>query len=572
MKIVGLLFFCVLAFAEDTKSDEKQSELIVELPLLGKVSGSIIKSRLNKDILSFRGVRYGEPPTGQQRFKQAIPVKPWTGIFNASEEGPSCPRPDRKFQSEDCLRLNVYTTKLASSSDSSSTLRPVIVFFHPGGFYGVSGQSIYFGPQYLLDEEVVLVTVNYRLASLGFLSTGDSLAPGNLGLKDQVEALRWVQKNINNFGGDPNCVTIMGYSAGGWSVTLHMVSPMSKGLFHRAIAMSGAVTYQNLLPTDQKDLAKKQAEILGCPTDTTGNMLICLNTKTEKEIADTLSQFFEWNKDPILIWLPVVEPEVPGVERFLPAQPIDLIREGKFHQVPLITGITRDEFGSAVVDAVEAARKGETADFDSVNENWTTIAPISFFYERNTTQSLEISSKLKHFYLHDKPIGLDNYEGWARLYADGVIGFSVHRFANLVSDQYKTTNTPVYYYEFTYQGRYSHKTWSDGKPYGVVHHDDLLYLFYVSFFPYFDAEAPEIKAVKRSTAMWVNFAKTGEPIPKDRDEFKNITWTPFTKENKAYLEIGNELIMKSGLNEERMNEWDKMFPLPDLNRPENNSK
>ena len=124
------------------------------------------------------------------------------------------------------------------------------------------------------------------------MSTGDSLLPGNLGLKDQVEALRWVKRNIASFGGDPDSVTITGYSAGAWSVSLHMVSPMSKGLFHRAIVSSGSATFQEPLPTHQKYLAKKQAELLGCPTDTVGNMLVCLNTKTAEEFAETVDKFF----------------------------------------------------------------------------------------------------------------------------------------------------------------------------------------------------------------------------------------------------------------------------------------
>jgi carboxylesterase 2 len=123
------------------------------------------------------------------------------------------------------------------------------------------------------------------------MSTGDSLLPGNLGLKDQVEALRWVKKNIAAFGGDPKCVTIAGYSIGAWSISLHLVSPMSAGLFHRAIASSGSATYQESLPTNQTHLAKKQAEILGCPTDTVGNMLVCLNTKTAEEFANSIMKF-----------------------------------------------------------------------------------------------------------------------------------------------------------------------------------------------------------------------------------------------------------------------------------------
>lgn len=100
----------------------------------------------------------------------------------------------------------------------------------PGGFYAVSGQSKNFaGPQHLMDRDIVLVTLNYRLGALGFLSTGTEESPGNNGLKDQVVALRWVRNHISKFGGDPGSVTIMGYSAGGWSVSLHMVSPMSRG-------------------------------------------------------------------------------------------------------------------------------------------------------------------------------------------------------------------------------------------------------------------------------------------------------------------------------------------------------
>lgn len=94
---------------------------------------------------------------------------------------------------------------------------------------------------------------------------------------------------------------------------------------------------------------------------------------------------------------------------------------------------------------------------------------------------------------------------------------------------------------------------------GVVHHDDLLYLFYVSFFPYFEADAPEIPTVRRMTSMWANFARTGEPIPVGNDDFLNVTWMPFTRENQAYLEINDNLVIKHNLNSDRMNEWEKLF-------------
>lgn len=113
-----------------------------------------------------------------------------------------------------------------------------------------------------------------------------------MGLKDQVTALRWIKQNIEAFGGDPNCVTISGYSAGSWSVTMHLVSPMSRGLFHRAIVMSGAVTYQKLLGTNQKDMAIKQAKHFNCSTDSVEEIVDCLQTIPAQDIADSMPIFY----------------------------------------------------------------------------------------------------------------------------------------------------------------------------------------------------------------------------------------------------------------------------------------
>lgn len=155
-----------------------------------------------------------------------VPIKPWNGTFDAIRDSPKCPQPviSAAEISEDCLRLNVYTKNISSVAN-----KPVMVFIHSGGFYESSGRNDEFGPDYLIQRDIVLVTFNYRLALLGFLSTGTKEAPGNNGLKDQVIALRWVKTHIQSFGGNPNSITIMGYSAGGISVTMHMVSPMSKG-------------------------------------------------------------------------------------------------------------------------------------------------------------------------------------------------------------------------------------------------------------------------------------------------------------------------------------------------------
>ncbi|KAJ8686609.1 hypothetical protein QAD02_022403 [Eretmocerus hayati] len=534
---------------------QRDSHPVVQISL-GKIKGSLMTTRLGKTIYSFRGIRYAKSPTGQRRFRPAEPVDKWSGTYDASQDGPACPQQRGKDVSEDCLVLNIYTTKLRNST---KTRRPVIVFFHPGALTKTSSQSRLFGPQYLLDQEIVLVTLNYRLASLGFISTGDSHAPGNLGFKDQVVALRFVRDHIAAFGGDPESVTISGQSAGSKCVYMHMLSPMSKGLFHRAIAHSGSPILAEPNPHDQKNLAIKQAKFLNCPIDSMDRMFECLRSKPAEAFEKTVKKFHEWQGDPIPIWLPVVEPNIPGVERFLPAQPVDLIRSGNFNHVPLLTGVTQDEFGFRNIRAVEAARRGDNSTFVELNENWDKLAPISFLYQRGTNRSKYISDQLLQFYFHGKPISLKNSIGRAHLYADSVTIFPVHKASSLIA---ASSRQPVYLFEFTYQGRYSFAHWSDGKPFGVVHGDDTIYLFYQSAFPkMFKPDDPEISTLERMTTMWAHFARTGKPFPDNSSLFANVRWDKLTTSNGAYLKINEKLTMKSNLYGDRMAFWERLFPV-----------
>ncbi|XP_034181508.2 uncharacterized protein LOC117604963 [Osmia lignaria lignaria] len=560
MKSTLILFFA--AFIAISNAQNSNDEKPVVTAPTGKIKGSIIPSRLGKQIYSFRGVRYGEPPTGHQRFQPPIPAQDWKDVFDATEEGPSCPHPDGKIQSEDCLRLNVYTTKLPCKTENVS--RPVMIFIHPGGFYGFSGQSVNFGPQYLMDHDIVLVTINYRLGTLGFLNTGDSLAPGNMGMKDQVVALRWVQRNIAAFGGNPNSVTLCGYSAGSFSIMLHMVSPMSKNLFHRAISMSssaiGSDVYGSISQNGQKELVKKQAELLGCPTDSTGAMLLCFNSKPVENFTSTLSSLFDWYGNPILLWKPAVEPESRDGDRFLTEQPYDSIMKGNFQQVPYILGVTENEFGG-IASLYEKDRIYENGTlYRELNERWNTLAPIIFMYERDTPRSNYISRELKKFYFKDQPIGPENNDKLNQLYGDAVPTFAMYRAAKIFAKQ---SRQPVYFYKFTFQGRYSFQMWNDTTPTGVNHHDDLQYLFFIkSFFPYFESDAPEIPMVELYTDMWSNFVQNGEPIPRDNDKLKNVRWTTYVPSQTNFLDINLHPSMKNSFFPERMQLWERLFPVP----------
>nr|UZH45660.1 carboxylesterase 26 [Meteorus pulchricornis] len=557
MKIFVLLFCCALAFVVEA---QKNVNPVVETRN-GAVKGSILKTRLGKDIYSFRGVRYADAPTGRNRFKQSTPAKPHTGIFDATQEGPSCPQfvDDSRVMAEDCLRLNVYTNKLPKPNGE---LQDVIVFLHPGAFYSFSG-TYDFGPENILDSNIVLVTLNYRLGSLGWMSTGDERAPGNGGLKDQVLALRWIKDNIENFGGNPGSVTLIGCSAGSWSIALHMLSPMSAGLFHRAIMISGAPTAQKLLPNDQKNLAIKQAELLNCPTGNEDQMFDCLYEKPIEEFVKSRPGFAEFYGDPVLVWSPVIEQshcQNNNGEAFLTGQPIDLIRERKGYFVPTIIGVNRDEFAYVITIASQQSAMGNNSIYDDFNSRWEDIAPISFAYERNTARSREISRELKSFYLNNQPLGPNHSEGLGQLYADSLIIFQTHRQERLLTAY---SPAPVYNYLYDFEGCATFGAWSNGTHYGVAHHDELLIIFRVTGFPALCNN--DVKTLNRLSGIITNFAKSGVPIPPNNPEFSNVHWQPNTVENPKYLKIADELSIEDGIiYSARMDKWEELFPLPPI--------
>lgn len=301
-----------------------------------------------------------------------------------------CPQPSDHEISEDCLTVNVYTKNVDPTAD-----QPVFFYIHGGALQGGSALESGLGAEYLIDRDVVIVTAHYRVNAFGFLSTGTKEAPGNIGFKDQVLALKWVQTHIKVFGGNPNLVTLFGQSAGARSVAVHLASPMSADLFHRAIVMSGSTTAQWDMPHDTLELAQRQARILGCPDNSPEAIVSCMKNISMRDLALSVDQLGEWTYHPILKYFPVIEGDF-GQERFLIEDPKVSFATGNFNKVPIITGITRDEFVGPAWDVL--IDDNVQKDFET---NFNEVAPICFNYERGTEKSRNASSVIRQKFIPD---------------------------------------------------------------------------------------------------------------------------------------------------------------------------
>ena len=296
-----------------------------------------------KSVSKFLGVPFAAPPIEKLRFKAPQPPNEWKpDVRPAKNYENLCIQPTRYewlfkifrqnfTYSEDCLYLDVYTPNVSLSL-------PVLFYIH-GGAYETGSSFIHPG-DILALQGVVVVVIQYRLGPFGFLTTGDSAAPGNFGMLDQVEALKWVKDNIENFGGNPNKVTIFGVSAGGTSVSLHLMSPLSKGLFHQAILESGVdlSPWATLPISVAVGVTKELGQKLNCPTSNNAEMIACIHKKEAADIQKASEPKNSLFVDSLMC-APVVD------KHFLPDTPRNLRKNGDYKKVKLMIGFTSNEGG-----------------------------------------------------------------------------------------------------------------------------------------------------------------------------------------------------------------------------------
>ncbi|XP_011689096.1 PREDICTED: venom carboxylesterase-6-like [Wasmannia auropunctata] len=549
----------------------------------GILHGKRMPTRLGRNINAFLGIPYAAPPVGELRFKPPQPPTAWNGTLDATKNAEICTQRnvyvDQKeiVGNEDCLYLNVYTPCLQCTQDHSDSDHhheheqqrkafarfPVMIWFHGGGWLTGAGHSEFYGHKFLLDFDLVLVTINFRLGPLGFLSTEDLECPGNLGLKDQQQAMRWVHENIVYFSGDPNKVTLFGESAGGASVHYHMVSPLSAGLFHRGISQSG--NFYNPWTLASPGVAKMRAmtlgKNLGCNSENSKELIKCLQTKSAEEIIGTDQLFKKFGYCPMIPFRPVIEPKHPGA--FLIEDPLISVREGRLLDIPWMTGITSEE-GTLRVAGIY----GRENNVKELEKNFNEIAPISLLYgERyniaNEDLRNEISATIHDFYFGYKAIDHSDDSRFKviNMYSDYWFNHGTHE---AVQDFIVNQTSPVFYYYFAYRGSASFSTiFGDReRDYGVSHADDLQYLFPVGeqLFTYTTLSDKDQEMIDVMTDIWYNFANSGNPTPKVTKVIP-LKWKPVkTAYAPEYLRIESptNIIMDHSLLWERMIFWDSL--------------
>lgn len=517
----------------------------------GKVQGYTKQSPGGRVYYAFEGIPYARPPVGKHRFEEPKPMKPWFGVWQAKTLS-TClqyyhytePGQDYVRGDEDCLHVNVYTPDLKPTG----TLKDVIVYIHGGAFMFNSGGT--YGEKYLVDKNIVYVSLNYRLGPLGFLSTESRYLPGNMGIKDQKLALRWIKENIRNFGGNPDSITLTGMSAGGVSVHVHTLSSNPNvQLFNRAIAQSGSALNPWALMEKAREKTVKLSELLGCPAYDTKEMIKCLKYRPGRQIVAAVKHFQPWLYNPFSPFSLVIDKW--SDEPVLPEHPYQLLKTKQVQNIPIIFSNVQAE---GLYPGAEFAFEEKLAEID---DRFEYLVPFILDYN-NTVAPKDISSvtqKIREFYFKDHKVNMASYKQLIQMLTDRIFLVDNERAARLHA---AANSEETYFYYYSYQSANSKQNQRTKSKisYGTSHGDDTIMVLSTDI----DITSTESdKAMSQLLqGMWTSFAHSSTPKVGD---FTWETLSQDTQEPFKYLHIKSpsDVIMESvEYIGNRINFWDTL--------------
>uniref|UniRef100_A0A8C0WNZ6 Carboxylic ester hydrolase n=1 Tax=Castor canadensis TaxID=51338 RepID=A0A8C0WNZ6_CASCN len=479
----------------------------------GQVWGSLVHMKgTDVGVHTFLGIPFAKPPLGPLQFALPEPAAPWSGVRDVISH------PDSTFvppfpMSEDCLYLNIYTPARAHKGSNLPVSALVI---------GMA--SLYDGSILAAFEDVVVVTIQYCLGVPGFFSTGDQHATGNWGYLDQVAALCWIQQNIAHFGGNPDRVTIFGESAGGTSVSSHVLSPMSQGLFHGAIMESGVALVPDLISSSSEVVYTMVANLSTCEqTDSEA----LLRGKSEEEMLAITKAF------------KIIPGLVDGV--FLPRHPQELLVSADFQPVASIIGVNNDEYGWIIPSSMPTYDSQKKMDREM----------IQAALQRRSAQMMlpaEYGDLLMEEYMGDTEDPQIIQAQFQEMMEDIIIVMPTLQVAH-----FQRSHAPVYFYEFQHQPSF----FKDIKPPYVKadHGDEILFVFR-SFLGDNKVDLTEEEELLSRTMMkyWANFARNGNSNSEDLPHWPVFNW------DEQYLQLDIQPTIGQALKASKLKIWTKILP------------
>ncbi|XP_037868236.1 juvenile hormone esterase [Bombyx mori] len=474
----------------------------------GPVRGSLVTHE-NVSYIAYRGIPYAENPTGALRFQPPVTKKKWTHVLNASSNGPVCIQPEGAYKKhqmgEDCLRINVYVPV----KKTNTSHLPVFAFIHGGAYRILSKDSdVIYDPYFFMKKGIIVVTMNYRLGALGFLSLKTPGASGNNGLKDLVLALQWVKENICKFGGDSTKITVGGNSSGSSMANYLMLSRKTTGLIHRVIMFSGSALNFRFLQRYPIENARELASGLGLSINDSDVLLQNLKTVNPFDIVDAQENMYKKSRNPIITFapfVPTIEPD--SADAFLTEDPTSMVKKGLIQNVPVLAGINSLEgitFYHKIVN-------NKTLLNDLENNIHLTV-PNDIEYPRNSTEFRNLVQSIKELYFNSTDTSALNK--YFRIFSDIAFTHKVDYFIYL--HKRNPQSNKVFYYEFDFDGDLNWgKLYHDIQYPGTCHSDELGYLFVTN------ATKENLKTLDNKSrhvlnimvSVMSNFIKFGNPTP-----------------------------------------------------------